>query len=125
MQFIFRLLFDSTEVVGIGGYIVRLEFADSGLFDLSTFGRICGSCHVGIEQLALLAHDLELKERATIVGGKPRRGKQEGIDKYFGGGPYPIGRDIALVGLSCSRDITSRVRSGSNRTSVTSGTTGG
>ena len=115
--FFFRLLdLYSTKVVGMGGYVVRLEFADAGLFDLSTFARICGSWHVGVEQLALLAIDLELKERATILGGKPGRERQEGIDKYFGGGTYPIGRDIALVELSCSRDITGRVKSGLTRT---------
>ena len=48
--------------------------------------------------------------------GKPGRERQEGIDKYFVDGTYPIGRDIALVELSCSRDITDRVKSGSTRT---------
>ena len=115
--FVFRLLnLYSTKVVGISGYVFRLEFADAGLFDLSTFARICGSWHVGVEQLALLDLDLELNERATIFGGKPERERQEGIDKYFAGGTYPIGRDIALVELSCSRDITSRVKSGLTRT---------
>ena len=61
----------ATAVVWMGGYIVRRNFANAGLFDLSTFARICGPWHVGVEQLALLAFDLELKERATIFGGKP------------------------------------------------------
>lgn len=52
---------------------------------------------MGVEQLALLALDLELEERATSFGGKPGRAKQEGIDNYFGGNSYTIGRDIALV----------------------------
>ena len=115
--FIFRLLnLYSTKVVGIGGYIVRQKFAYASLFDIWNLTRICGSWHVGVEQVALLALDLELKERATIFGGKPGRKKQEGIDKYFGGGTYSIGRDFALVELSCSSDITGRVRPGSSRT---------
>ena len=56
--FVFRLLdLYSTKVVGMGGYVVRLEFADAGLFDLSTFVCICGSWHVCVEQVALLALD--------------------------------------------------------------------
>ena len=109
-MFIFRLLdLYSAGAVGIRGTIERLELADAGLFDLAVLARACGSWHVGIEQLAVLSLDLELKERVQVFGDKQAR-ENTGIDRYFGGRPYPIGRDIALVELSCSKEVTEKLK---------------
>ena len=60
-MFIFRLLdLYAAGAIGIRGTIERLELADAGLFNLAILARACGSWHVGIEQLAVLALDLEL-----------------------------------------------------------------
>ena len=97
-MFIFRLLdLYSAGAVGIRGTIERLELADAGLFDL-----------------AVLALDLELKERMQVFGDKQAR-ENTNIDRYFGGGPYPIGRDIALVELSCSKEVTGKLKHCSSR----------
>ena len=76
------------KVVGKSSYILRLEVAYAGLFDLSIFARIRGFCHVGIEQLALLYFDLDLKKRATIFNGQTWRERQDSSNKYFGEGTY-------------------------------------
>ena len=69
---------------------------------------------MGIEQLAELALDFELKERVQVVGDKQAL-ENTGIDRYFGGGPYPIGHDIALVKLSCSKEVTGQLKNCSSR----------
>ena len=51
----------------------RLKLADAKLFDLSVFARTCESWHVGIEQLAVLALDMKLKERATVFNDRQAR----------------------------------------------------
>ena len=84
-MFIFRLLdLYVAGAVAIRRTIERLELADTGLFDLSVLARTCKSWHVGIKQLAVLAFDSELKERAKVFGDKPARDKTEGVDWYFG-----------------------------------------
>ena len=117
VMFIFRL-FDlySAGAVNISGTIERLKLSDAGLIDLSVLARACGSWHVGIEQLAVLALDLELKGRATVFSDKPpTRDKTEGIDRHFGDRPYSIGRDIALVELSCLKDVTDKLTNCSSK----------
>ena len=114
-MFIFRLLdLYSAGAVGIRATIEHLELADAGRFDLAVLARACGSWHVGIEQLAVLALDLEFKERVQVFGDKQAR-ENTGIDQYFGGGPYPIGRDIALVELFCSKEVTGKLKNYSSR----------
>lgn len=115
--FIFGLLnLYLTTMVVIGGYIVSLKFADAGLFNISIFACICGFLHLSIEQILLLALDLELKERANIFGKTLKQEKPNGIDKYFSEATYFIGRNIAYAVLLCFCDITDRVMSGLTRT---------
>ena len=114
-MFIFRFLnLYLARAVGIRGTIERLEIADAGLFDLEVLARACGSWHVGIEQLAVLSLDFELKERVQVIGDKQAR-ENTGIDRYFGGGPYQIGCDIALLELSCSKEVTGKLKNCSSR----------
>ena len=52
-----------------------------------------------------------------VFGDKQAR-ENTGIDRDFGGGPYPIGRDIALVELSCSSSasqVTRKLKNCSSR----------
>ena len=115
-MFIFRLLdMYSAGAVGIRGIIESLELADAGLFELSVFASASESWHVGIKQLVVLAIDLKLKERATNIGDKLIRDKTEGIDRHFGGRPYPIKRDIALMELSCYKDVTNKLKNCSSK----------
>ena len=114
-MFIFRLLdLYSAGAVGIRGTIERLELANAELFDVAVLARACGSWHVGIEQLAVLALDFELKERVQVFGDKQAR-ENTGIDRYFGGGYYSIGRDIAFMKLSCLKEITGKLNNCSSR----------
>ena len=104
-MFIFRLLdLYSAGAVGIRGTIEVLELADAGLFDLAVLARACGSWHVGIEQLAVLALDLELKERVQVFGDKQAR-ENTSIDRYFGGNPT---RSDAIL-LSWSSPVRRRL----------------
>ena len=115
VMFIFRLLeLYATGAVGIRETIERLKLASAGLFNLPVLARACGSWHVGIKQLAVLALDLELKERVQVFGNK-QASKNTGIDRYFGGGPYPIGGDIAFVELSYSKEVTGKLKNCSSR----------
>ena len=97
------------EAVGNRGTIKLLELLDSGHFDFALIVRTCISWHVGIEQLAVLALDPKLKVRVHGFGDKLARVKTS-IDRYFGGGPYLIGRDIALVEVSCSKVVTEQLK---------------
>ena len=109
-MFIFRILdLYAVGAVGISSTIERLEFADAGFFDLAVLARAFGSWHVGIEQLAVLALDLELKQRVQGFGDKPAR-ENTVIDRFFGGVLYPIERDIALVELFCSKEVTWKLK---------------
>lgn len=83
-------------------------------FNLAVLTRACGSWQVGIELLAVLALDLELKERVQVLCDKLAR-ENTGNDRYLGGGPYLIGRDIAHVKLSCSKEVTEKHKNWSSR----------
>ena len=61
-MFIFRLTdLYAAGAVGIRTTIEWLKLANAGLVDLAILARACGSWHVGFEQLAVLALDLEFK----------------------------------------------------------------
>ena len=86
--------------VNIREKIERLKLAKAGLFGLFVLARACGSWHVNIDQLAVLALNLELKEGVTVFSEKPARNKK-GIYRYLGSQRYLIKLDIALVELYC------------------------
>ena len=49
------------------------------------------------------------------VFGEKQARENTGIDWYFSGGPYPIGRNIALVELSFSKEVTCKLKNCSSR----------
>ena len=119
-MFIFRLMnMYSAGAVGIRGTIERLELANAKLFDLAVLARACGSWYVGLEQLAVLALNLELKKRVQVFGENPAR-ENTGKYQYFSGGLYPIGRDIAFVERSGSKKVTGKLKNCSSRSLKTS-----
>lgn len=70
--FIFRIMdLHSIKSFGMRGRFLRFELANADLFDLIILARTYNSWHGSIEQLALLALDFDLKERANIFGREP------------------------------------------------------
>ena len=91
------------------GYIVRIELADAGMFDVSVLARQNGSWHCGVEALAIAALDLEMKERAVVAS--PQRtllAALTGVQRLLGDTQYPVGSDIVLVECSCSNEVLER-----------------
>ena len=99
----------AAEAAGIRRTIERQKLADAKLFNFAVLARACGSLHVGIEQLAVLVFDLELKKCVQFFGDKPAR-ENAGIDRNLGCGVYLIGRVIALVKLSCAKEVTENLK---------------
>ena len=94
-----------------GGHILYAELADGGLFDLSVMARTLSSWHCGIEALAIIALDLEMKERANVLSPqRPLLAALTGVPRLIGDNQYPIERDIVLVECSCSNDILERMK---------------
>ena len=93
---------------GRSGRIRHIELADGGILKRASFARRAVTSHLGLEDLLLIALDIENQGRSALLGEKqPSIGKAD-LQHYHGRSKYDPAENIALVECCSNDDVRRR-----------------
>ena len=103
---VFKLINEYLQAAaGRSGRIRLIELADGGMLKLAAVARRGVIWHLGLEDLVLIAFDIENQGRSALLGKKQLSKGETDLQHYLGRSKYDFAEYIALVECSCNDDV--------------------